>query len=116
MWLSYATGAAPSTGYGVHQHSAAYGEKVFESVAHYGSEEGVPGNERGFVVGNSIGTWFDAPVRITEGAVVTIVSKYSAFPPTYDTSSFVAGPEVARTGVMGYMHTRYVCLDRSRAQ
>jgi len=103
-----------------HQHDGALGielwlrrpdeaaaHKIFESVPSYGSEEGIAGNELGFVVGFSIGSWPD-PVLIPEGSLLTVMSKYDAHPPAYNLEGFMAGAEVARTGVMGYMRMRFV--------
>jgi len=42
---------------------------------------------------------------------MTVVSKYDAHPPAYNLEGFVAGPEVARTGVMGYMRMRFVSVS-----
>lgn len=106
-----------------HQHDGAMGlelwltppnasepELLFESVPSYGSEEGVPGNELGFLVAHTIKTW-ENPVPIQEGAKLRVVSKYDAHPPAYDLTGFKAGREIARTGVMGYMIIRVVDLD-----
>jgi len=106
-----------------HQHDGALGielwlkrpdeaaaSKIFHSEPQYGSEEGVAGNELGFIVGFSIGSWTD-PIPIPEGSYLRVVSKYDAHPPAYNLDSFTAGAEVARTGVMGYMRMRFVTMD-----
>jgi hypothetical protein len=92
------------------QPGESVGKKLFESLPEYGSQPGVPGNELGFVVGFSIGRW-TPPVEIEQGATLTVVSKYEAHSPGYNTTGFVAGPEVARTGVMGYMRLKLVVLE-----
>ena len=97
-----------------HQHDGALGmelwlngTKIFETAPSYGSEENVPGNELGFIVGDTIGSW-SKPVPIADGSRLSVVSKYDSHPPAYDVSGFVSGAEVARTGVMGYLRMRVV--------
>jgi len=116
MGLVWATG---------HQHDGAMGielwmtppdsnttTKLFGSEPVYGTEEGVAGNELGFIVGNTIGRWTE-PIVIPDGARLLVKSKYDSHPPVYDTDGFVAGAEVARTGVMGYMRLRVIELGDS---
>jgi len=106
-----------------HQHDGAMGielwmtppggtepKLLFESVPSYGSEEGVAGNEKGFLIAHSIKTW-ETPVPIRDGTKLKVVSKYDAHPPAYDLTGFKAGKETARTGVMGYFLMKVVDLD-----
>jgi len=85
---------------------------LFTSMPKYGQQEGVAGDELGFVVGDSIITP-DTPFRIPVRSLVKVVSRYDATPPAYDVTGFHAGREIAHTGVMGYMRIRVAQLDEA---
>jgi len=115
--LVWAMGHQHIGGLGIQLWATAPGEKerlICNSAPRYGTEDGVAGNEKGFLVGQSSCAWTD-PLAISEGTKLTVRSTYEAHAPAYDTSEYLAsGAQIAHTGVMGYMRLRWVSMPEAR--
>lgn len=109
-----------------HQHDGALGiqlwlrrpgsadkELICHSAPVIGSEDGVSGNEKGFITGIEP-CRLDSPIEVPVGSTLEVRSMYDAHPPRYDMSAYFVpqdGVEYAHVGVMGYMRVRWVDMD-----
>lgn len=133
----YLSDSLPSARVGIawaagHQHDGALGIQLWlrkpgetdgqktlicHSAPVIGSEDGVAGNERGFVTGQ-MACRLDEPIEVPVGSVLTIRSIYDAHRPRYSLDGFHSpknGVEYAHTGVMGYARIRWVDMDAYRS-
>ena len=121
----------PSTRVGIvwasgHQHDGALGiqlwmqrpdstnkELICHSAPVIGSEDGIAGNEKGFITGIEP-CRLDEPIEVPVGSILEVRSMYDAHPPRYDMSGYFVPQdrvEYAHVGVMGYMRVRWVDMS-----
>ncbi len=109
-----------------HQHDGALGiqlwlqrpgsmskELICHSAPVIGSEDGIAGNEKGFITGIEP-CRRDDPLEVPVGSTLQVRSMYDAHPPRYDMSRYYVpqdGLQYAHVGVMGYMRVRFVDMD-----